>query len=277
MELITFSFVYKSKRFNKCKAVVGDLTDAFNKHDELIANEIKIKEFIEQLFKEKKPIDDVIQLVKELSYTIANHEKHALTKLRNIIAEHFKDAELKDILKMIREDAKILVSKLDALNKKEQHIGDIKKHIESEISDRQNRLQKIRTVLSKWKRSSKANLSGDKSKWLKDTPAGCRKRTNRFVQGYSTNRDSIYSYNDYNGYNSALCTGLLFSSFAVFASDQSVDNYVAQEIYSEYEELSDLVLEGEGILEGSDLDNVLLDDEIGLDESESGIDSEDAS
>ena len=273
--LVTLNFLYKNKRLKSCKAKIGNLPDAMDKHDELLQHKKDTLVGIDTLEQQKKPIIDAINLVEELTEKTINFDKLSLNILRDVVAEHFNGCDLKQILSTIREDAKILLSKLDALRNKEKHLLDIKIHIESEISDRQQRQSKIQNVLYKWQRSNKSYLSGDKSKWLKDTPSGCRNRTNRFIDSYSDNRHHISSYNDYNGYNSAFCTGLMFSSFAVFSSDSDLDNYVSREIYSEHSELMD---SGEEVLEGSELLSTIESDMLEENVMESDmIDEVDAS
>ena len=276
MSVITFKYFYKEKRLRLCRSAVGNLLDAVDKHDELIKHKSDTLQGIDTLEQQKKPIIDAINLVEKLTNDIERFDDLSLNTLRDVISNHFIDCDLKQIILTIRDDAKVLLSKLDALKNKEKHFKDIKTHIESEIADRQERKNKIQTVLSKWRRSNKTFLSGNKTKWLVDTPAGARNRTNRFRDSYSDNRYYINRYEDYNGYSSAFCTGLMFSSFAVFASGYDVDNHVAREVYSEHSEIAELADSGEDILEGHALSEAMesIEVEAGVDDA---IDSMDAS
>ncbi len=231
-------FFNSKKRFAECQKEVGDLKTAVNQYHELIKHKVNAKKSLEDV---KKSIDDVNKHTKIINITegcISDFDKNTLDILHSTISSHISGCELKAIIPTIRDDAKVLVSKIDALKNKSKHLDDILSHISSEISDRQDRLQKIRTVLSKWKRSKKSYLSGDKSKWLIDTPKGCKKRTSRFIGSYSSTRSSICDYDDYFAYSAAFCTGLVFSSFLIFQLSDVVDSYVTNEVFSELDELS---------------------------------------
>jgi hypothetical protein len=272
--ILNLSFLYKKKRFNECEDQVGELSTAFDKHDEFLTLKKETAELIEALEAQKKPVVEAVELVDFLSGKIDAFEATSLITLRSLIAGHFKECDLRLLLDTIRPDAKILLSKLDALMNKKKHLEDIASHAKSEISDRESRRDKISYVLLKWKRSSRSQLSGDKTKWLVDTPAGCRRRTTRFVNSYSDNRHCIHVYSDYNGYSNLFTTGLLFASFSVFANDGNVDSYVAREVYSEIGELAEtdaeVISDGElaGIIESDSLEDLDISEPEAFDEAD---------
>jgi len=248
----TFSFMYRNKRLAECESSIGNLHEAVNKHDEFKVHETDTLHALDDLEYQHNSIRSHMQQINTLTDYNSNFDTNSLAVLRNIVASHIEYCDLKQIIQTIREDAKILVSKLEALKQKERNLSDMLDHCRNEITDRLNRQNKIRNVLSKWRRSKQYYLSSDKSKWLIETPLGSKKRTTRFCNTYSSNCNSITNYNDYNGYNSAFITGLGFSSLALFTLGSIDDSYASGEIYSEHQELSDYsgeILEGQSLID----------------------------
>ncbi|OES24197.1 hypothetical protein [Alteromonas macleodii] len=259
VDVLTLKFLFRNKYREECQAAVGDLNDAFSRYDDLISKLPQLAELDRQA---KQALQDATEQVKrhgDLAKAITDFDQNTKNALIDAVTEHFESVDVAMIMKNIRTDAQVLLAKIAALSKKMEHFDDIVQKCRAEIIDRENRQGKIQTVLSKWSRSSKYYLSGDKTKWLVDTPRSCGVKTNRFCSAYSDQVIHIHRYDDYNSFSNLMLTGMAFSSFQAFAADTQVDSYVANQTFSEHQALAELPPE-----EVADVDAVLEDAEADM-------------
>lgn len=235
--LFTFAWLTRGRRYQHCQQALGDLPSAFYDYDQAQAN---YKELEAKQQQQQKQIDDLQALLDEhetLQQKLNQFPELLRARLQQELAEYLQTMDYQQIKDNIRPEAQILLSKLDALDKKIQHLSDQQESVQAEINNRQQRAEKILSVLYKWDRSNSWMLSGDKTKWLVDTTNNCARRTDRFCSAYRTQREAIVGFNNYQSYAPLFATGLVFSSFALFAADTQVDNYVAQQTYSEFQDI----------------------------------------
>ncbi|MGF1723738.1 hypothetical protein [Photobacterium nomapromontoriensis] len=240
VDAISFAWVGRGRKYAKCEAVVGELITAFNDYDDKKVELDNIQSLNTDLSCRITAIKELVKEHETLSEIVTNFESIALDSLHTTLASHFYSADLGLMKDSIRKEAIPMLAKLEALRKKKQHLSDQKESCKNEISDRENRRYKVESVLMKWRRSSRFALSSNKSNWLVDIPNNCQNRTNRFCSSYASQRDIIVQYQDYNSFSKLFITGMMFSSFAVFASGHQVDNYVVNQVYSEVPELADM-------------------------------------
>ncbi len=230
---ITFAWFGRERKYEECKAVVGPLTTAFENYDKTQQEITQLQSSNAMVNEKINAIKSLLQEHRDLMATVAQFEPEAHDTLLNVLAEHFYSADLVLMKNTIRTEAIPMLAKLEALRKKVEHLKDQKVSCDNEIKDRQERKAKVQNVLMKWQHSSKRVLSGDKSKWLVDVPSNCQRRTTRFCRSYSSQREIIVGYDNYNAFSALFVTGMVFSSFEVFAFEHEVDGYVANQIYSE--------------------------------------------
>ncbi len=257
-DVLTLKFLLRRKYHEECQATVGDLNDAISRYDDLENQLPQLAELDRQAKQKLQEAKVTVQRHVDLAIAIADFDINTRNALIDAVTEHFKTVDVAMLMQNIRADAQVLLAKIAALVKKMEHFDDIIQKCRGEIIDRENRQGKIQVVLSKWSRSSKYYLSGDKTKWLVDTPNNCSVKTNRFCSAYSDQVTHIHRYDDYGSFSNLMLTGLAFSSFQAFASDSQIDSYVASQTFSEHETLAELPAEAvadvEAVLEDAETD-----------------------
>lgn len=271
--IITLAFLQRSNRIAAVQTALGDIDRAIETYTNALNNLPELKDIESKTQKELKEHEQLIQRSVALAESIDNFAEHALEHLRAHFVSYIITADISGIRKLIRKEAGLMVSKLDALNKKLSHLQDILDHIESEILDRKQHIGKVQSVQAKWKRSKKYYLGSDKSKWLVELPANRMSRTKRYSGTYSNTTETIYGYSDYTVYDRALATGLVFCTFAAFTQAADHDGYVEKQIFSEFQEMDNL--SDEELLSGDEFENILDDDgSADMDEVDSVEDTE---
>lgn len=200
-------------------------------------------------------------------------DKTMETKITEAIVSHLEFCNLSLINQKIREEAKIILAKADALQKKRRHIDDMTDFLHKEVRDRESRRMKILTVRDKWQKSSRTFLSSNKSKWLLKVPKSWSTKTKKTCEYNHKLADSISGFDNYNRYNRAFSKALPFSSVLLFCADENIQQALKLEIFSEVSEVEEMS-ETEGV-EVLDIETVMdeEEEEVEPEEEEEALDS----
>ena len=130
-----------------------------------------------------------------------NYEQELLKTVRLDLAANIAALETDYLRDNFPEGCRLYVGQLHALEQKAKYLTNAMEGVQQQVTDRQQRIEKIEQVQSKWKRSSRHQLSGDKSNWLVNVPKMKQQSTRRYTSKCGGVRDSIVSYEHYDDYS----------------------------------------------------------------------------
>jgi prefoldin subunit 5 len=224
----------------------------------------------------------------ELTSVLATYDHDTLVQGRKLVAGFFgRCQDLVTLRNQFDGTIRILLTTLHSQNQKidtfSTQISRLKRE-ENEISTVKN---KISGVVSKWRRSSKSYVNGDKTNWLVNAPASRAKRVARLSSSSRTIYRSSYGYVDYGMYDLYLDNDPFMPIWYVGLDsyDEVVPQSMLQEFIPDYDpgvsydipnEGNEESLEAETDLENSDeaLDAFAEDSEELNDDSSESVDDE---
>jgi len=178
------------------------------------------KEFEKEVQHWQSLEDELRGLIKEkakVDKSITLFEVNCLSQLQSELASHLDGVDFSDIHQGIRPAGKILSAKCHALQEKIDYFENMKTFLKKEIRDRQDRINSISRVKSKWSKKPYDRLRGDKSKWLVTVPNMKRSSTTKRVRWMQTMNYNIYSYDSYSSYSTYMALDSSFLAYDAFA------------------------------------------------------------
>jgi prefoldin subunit 5 len=198
-----------------------------------------------------------------LSNFLESFDQDSLNKAREVVAGFFgRCQDLVTLRNQFQGTLKINITTLHAQNQKIEVFTSQIQRLKKEQNEIESVKNKISGVVSKWRRSSKSYVNGDKTKWLVDAPASRAKRLARLTSSSRTIYHSSYGYNDYMLYDTYLDVNPFMPVWyvGIDAYPDNVPNSMLQEFIPDYSPDTSYDIPGQEIQEETyDLDSDLED------------------
>lgn len=138
---------------------------------------------------------------RELSDWLEESTSGLLSTLRSVVISQLEGMDLVEFSKRlpeeIKSELKLHIGKALTLAGKVEVLGEISKALLADINDRQERKNKVSSVLRKWKRSSKTYLKADKSEWLRTLPERQFEKTRTRLGYYDRCYEATTDFEDF--------------------------------------------------------------------------------
>ena len=235
---------YEYRRGKQIEAVLArtraaSLSAAFADYEDIL---VGIETFDGELRQLDLQIQELATLEEEyvsLQTRLANREAEIDAKLLAILRDYFSRFEdFATLRENLPAQFRLQISTVQALRQKLALFDKNLEVLRSEIQDRQRRQNDISRVVTKWRRSSKTVIQGDKTRWPVTTPQNKSQSTERLLANSHRFGRSVYAFDDYRYYDRGLSVGdvLLLDLVLNNSAEPPSRGYVAQAIDAEYAE-----------------------------------------
>jgi hypothetical protein len=166
-------------------------------------------------------IDKIKSIETEFNVIIEKIEKIKSTTpelLHGLLFNHLSRIDLSLIHPTVRDSFQISISGIIAMKHKVEYLEKIENFLKNELKDIEKRMDAIRNVSFKWRRSKKTYLKGDKSKWLREVPVLKHSSVIKKTLLCHKMSDSVCSFSDYSMFDKVILSGASIASFSIFAS-----------------------------------------------------------
>jgi hypothetical protein len=230
-------FVFATEIFGKSITDVQELNLAI---DELQADIDIFQTSINAINTRRSNLENLCNQAATAKAYIDSFDTETLECCKNELKSYFSRCQ--DLLELRKNpnftsNQKIMVTTIYSLVQKVELFDLQIQNLSKEERDIQQVSSKISNVKSKWRRSSKSYINGDKSKWLVEGPKNRQKRVTRLTTSSRTVYSSSYLFNDYNAYDNYIEINptLPFWYVGLESANDKVNNQMLQDLVPDFD------------------------------------------
>lgn len=203
---VTFGGQREAKAKRQCCEQLGyqSYEQLAQHYQQLHAESAQTEHMLRQLEEHRTRVTQLVEEHQDKYHWVHHFEDRAARQLREELAQHLQQQDLRAVHLGAPATLKPLVAKVHALTKKYEYLGNMYQFIETEKQDRDKRIRSIDAVRMKWSMKPWDRLLGNKHKWLIAIPAMKQKSTQKRTRFLRRMRRNVYEYEEYDDYSDYL-------------------------------------------------------------------------